>query len=400
MKTKQEIQLELLQEIDDICSKNGLKYILFGKNALNAYLNHTIKDGPRMVAVAMTQGDIERFCKIIEEGDYKDRYVEGMFNNPNYIPFYVSYGNKNTADFHMVRVNRNKHHGMRIRIYSIGKLTVENDEIVSGWTKGLSRERKFRRFVNKRVDNPKFKYIKTGLNVLNGAYSLKDGGNHYYKKVRGIRYIDKWEDIQNYPFVRISKKQIAAEYLKDIEKIDVDGVKLCLPKDADGYFTELYDEFFREIQIKARKQRMRVVEDTEVSYKDITDETHDILQEIRNTHEEIAWTRRKAKKEKEAVANVWRLVKMTQKQFELRECFDRHIDELESYDLEDEEQFIEIYERLRPTIRQLRNYSKYDMTFSINPRADALIERVLLKNDEKEFVDKLKKLSKKEYFVE
>ena len=85
MKTKHEIQLELLQEIDEICSNNGLKYILFGMNALNVYHNHSIKDGPRMVAIAMTSGDIDRFCKIIEEEYNENRYVEGIYNNPNYM---------------------------------------------------------------------------------------------------------------------------------------------------------------------------------------------------------------------------------------------------------------------------------------------------------------------------
>lgn len=33
MKSKQDIQLELLAEIDDICSKNGLKYILIWSNS-------------------------------------------------------------------------------------------------------------------------------------------------------------------------------------------------------------------------------------------------------------------------------------------------------------------------------------------------------------------------------
>ena len=66
MKSKQDIQLELLAEIDDICSKNGLKYILIGQTALNAYLNHTVKNGTRMMSVAMTMGDMDRFCEIIE----------------------------------------------------------------------------------------------------------------------------------------------------------------------------------------------------------------------------------------------------------------------------------------------------------------------------------------------
>lgn len=78
MKSKQDIQLELLAEIDDICSKNGLKYILIGQTALNAYLNHTVKNGTRMMSVAMTMGDMDRFCEIIENEYSDDRYVEGM----------------------------------------------------------------------------------------------------------------------------------------------------------------------------------------------------------------------------------------------------------------------------------------------------------------------------------
>ena len=34
MKTKQEIQLELLQEVDEICSHNNLKYIFAGSTLL------------------------------------------------------------------------------------------------------------------------------------------------------------------------------------------------------------------------------------------------------------------------------------------------------------------------------------------------------------------------------
>ena len=166
MKTKHEIQLELLQEIDEICSNNGLKYILFGMNALNVYHNHSIKDGPRMVAIAMTSGDIDRFCKIIEEEYNENRYVEGIYNNPNFIPLYVSYGNKNTADFHMVNLNKNKYFGIRIRIYPIRKFATLDGKVIGDMPNRIVMERKFRKFVNKRVDNPKLWYVKTGLNVL------------------------------------------------------------------------------------------------------------------------------------------------------------------------------------------------------------------------------------------
>ena len=40
------------------------------------------------------------------------------------------------------------------------------------------------------------------------------------------------------------------------------------------------------------------------------------------------------------------------------------------------------------------------MTFSIDPKTDDLIERVLIKRGDKKLVDEIKKLEKKEYFVE
>ena len=400
MKTKQDIQLELLQEIDEISSQNGLKYILIGRNALNVYHNHTIKEGPRLVGVAMTQGDIDRFCKIIEEKYSENRYVEGIFNNPHFIPFYVTYGNKNTANFHMVNLKRNKYYGIRIRIYPIIRSMKKDGTPIKGWTRRLSKERKFRKLINKRIDNPKYWYMKTGLNVLNGAYSVTGGSKRYYKNVKRNIFIDKWEDIQDYEMVRISKKQISSTHFKELEKTDVDGIKLYMPKNQDAFFTELYGENFKEIPIKAKKQKMRVVEDTERSYEEIYEETKDILEEMRCTYEEIVWTRRKAKKEKTAVANLWHLVKMTNKQFELRQFFDENLDNFLKYDMDDEEQLLELYEELKPAISPLRRYSKYGMTFSISPEADELIKNVLIKTGRGKLVEKIEEIAKKQYFVE
>ena len=128
MKTKQDIQLELLQELDEICKDNNLKYFLIGLNSLNAYLNNTIRNASRIVAVGMAQGDIDKFCQIIEKQNNSNRYVEGIFNNPNFLPVYVTYGNTNTTDFHMVGFNVNIHHGLHISLYLIFTSETHDDE--------------------------------------------------------------------------------------------------------------------------------------------------------------------------------------------------------------------------------------------------------------------------------
>lgn len=399
MKTKQEIQIELLQEIDEICLKNNLKYIFVGINALNAYLNHTIKNNSRLVSIAMTQGDIDRFCEIVEKSENKDRYVEGIFNNSNFLPIYVNYGNKNTTDFHMLARNKNKHHGISVRIYPIQRSVTLDGEEIEIFSSRLSKERKMREFMNKTIENRKFYFIKVGLNLFKGVYSLTGGGKRYYKTVKKKMFIDKWEDIQNYSKVRIINRKIESKYLKEIGKIEFDNIQLPIPKDTDAYFSEIFGEEFKDIKIKVVKP-MRVIVDTEIGYEEIMEETKDILQEAKATREEVMWERLKVYNEKVTVDNVWKLVKMTDRQIKLKEKYEENIDNLLTYDLKDEEQFEELYDELRPAINSLKRYSKLGMTFSINPKTDTLIEKVLIKNGEKKLVNKINKLAKKEYFIE
>lgn len=401
MKTKQDIQLELLQEIDDICSKNNLNYIMVEKRALDAYLNRTLNDDNRMIAVAMTQGDIDRFCQICVNENKEDRYIEGTFNNPHYVPLYVSYGNRNTTEMDVIYRNRNIHRGIRIRIYPIIKYMARDGTVFRSGNKRLNAERKLRRFLNKQVENEKLGYMKVGLNVLNGAYSLTGGGTRHYNEVKKNIFIDRWEDIQQYSRVRIVNKYYDTDILEGIEKIEIDGVELAFPKNPEEFYTRAYGEDFRENLMKPKKAGNRMIIDTEIGYDEIISDTEDILKEIRSTHEEIILERRKVKSETEATKNVWRLVRMTEKQIEFQDYFDNEkINELLAYDLNNEDQLDVVYKELSPAIIALRRYSRWGMTFSINPKTDSLIKKVLLIKERENLVNTIEELSKKEYFAE
>lgn len=400
MKTKGDIQVELLKEIDEICSNNGLNYVLVGLNSLNAYLNHTIRNGNRVTSIAMTQGDIDRFCEIVERDYAPDRYVEGMHNNPRYLGYNFQYGNDNTMDYHVINLDKNIHHGINIKIYPIRKsATLDGEEIVN-FTPRLLKEQRLRRFMNKIVKNKRFWYVKDGLILLNGAYSLTGGGKRYFKEVKRNSFIDKWEDIQKYSMVRVGNKQFGTEFLKSAERYDVDGMKLPFPTRTDDYFTEIYNEEFRDKKIKNAPQRKRDIVDTEYCYNEILDETEDILNELRATHEEVIWERKKFTKENETIQNLWRLVKMTDKQIQYIDFFDKNYEKLSSYDMDNPKEYDKLSNKLAPVIKSLRGYAKHGMTFSISPEADELIEKVLIKEEQQELVDEMKKISKKKYFVE
>lgn len=394
MKTKTDVQLQLLKEIDEICKNNNLHYVLVGLNSLNAFRNHTISKGSRITAIAMTHGDIERFCEIIERDYSENRYIEGIFNNSRYVNYSFTYGDKNTTDFHVTNLNRNIHHGINIMIYPIRRIKENLNSAL------LKKEQRLRLFMNKRIENDNFRHIRDGLKVMNALYTVTGGGKRYYYQLKKLTFIDKWEDIQNYDMVNIGNSDLNSKLFKEVEIHQVDGLNLPFLSPTEEYFKEVYGEDFDEKIINPKTQRIRDIVDTEISYNQVLDETSDILKEIRVIHEDMIWERRKFDSEKEAINNVWRLVEMTDEQLAFIDYFNENINELIKYDLDNPNEFHELYEILTPVIESLEKYSRHGMTYSIDSKADKLIEDVLIKHGDEKLVNELKEISKKEYFVE
>lgn len=117
-----------------------LNYILFEIDGQNPF--HKTKYEPGKISVAMTHGDIERFSKIIEENYSKNRYVEGTFNNPRYLPMYIIYGNRNTTDIKILELDYNINYGIHITIHPIIKSTSLDGTKIEGLNSRLSKEKR------------------------------------------------------------------------------------------------------------------------------------------------------------------------------------------------------------------------------------------------------------------
>lgn len=390
MKSKIDIQLELLAEIEEICSQNNLNYVLFEVDGLNPF--HTLKkENPGFISIAMTQGDIERFSKIIEE-NHKSRYVEGTFNNPRYDPIYVSYGNKNTTEIPILELSHKKNYGIEIIIHPINK-SVNSDGSRIQADKRLSKEKKFRTTLNKRIENPKFWYIKTGMAVLNGAYSIAGGGKGYYKKLMKNIGIDSWDEIQNYSEVNINEFDINVKKLDDLQAINANGIDIRVPKDTEDFF-------IKRIENDNREYDNNTIIDTEIGYEEVLNETEDIIKEAKGENEEIAWIKVKAKDEQSTIQKVWQLVEMTNIQVQYIDYFKDKSDKLSKLDLNNKNDFDEVYDELKPVITDLKKYAKMDLTFTVDDKIDRLIEEVLTKKGDNDFLQKIKTLQNKEYLIE
>lgn len=416
---------------------------MIGANALSAFNEHTIDNGFRMVAVAMPSDDIEIFSKIIKK-DYKDRYIEKSSNEKENPKFYLAYGDRNTTFFSLRDVDFQKQHGIIIRIYPIRKSAVKSEEEVEQTAGVLSEMKKdVKKFIKKFMVNKDAFYVKYSIDFLRYAYHLFANTNRYlgnkypksvikedlfnifgrdswatdslitfykstysainatfffFKNLRKHPFIEEWNDLENHEVIKIINHEVKTESIDEIDKIEVDGVDLNLP--SPEFFKEVFGENYENKDVKFKPIRPTSILDTETSYKDIIKERKQYINEIKALQREIRKTRFEVVEETIAANKIFKLVKMTDLEIKYQNFFERNREELFSYDLENEEEFEELNNRLSPIIKNLRKYSEIDMTFSIDEEADSLIKEVMLRNGDEELVERIGELSQLEYFVE
>jgi hypothetical protein len=191
---------------------------------------------------------------------------------------------------------------------------------------------------------------------------------------------------------------LTTEVLGGVDKMDVDGIDLNLM--GSEFFEEVYGKNYMKRKVGFRPLKPNAVLDTGTGYQKILKQRKDNIGEIKALQREIRNTRYEVREETTAVNKIFKLVKMTDAQIRYQKFFERRREYLFSLDIDDEDDFIELYHRLLPIINTLKRYSNDDMTFSIDDEADSLIHDVLIRMGENDLVSKLKELSKKEYFIE
>ncbi len=396
-----------------------------------------------MVAVVMPSEDIEIFCKIIKK-DYKaDRYVERSTNDKEDPRFHIAYGDKNTADFILTNLNIHKQHGIRVRIYPMRKTVIDKTDLEETSSIRAEMKASLNKFFRKQSTNKDKFYIRYTLNFVNFVYNLILNSNRYlknrypkavikekilditgrdswltdsmiglyesaysiinrtyffFKNLKKRPFIENWNELENYSSVQIIKRKITSEAIDEVNKVNVDGINVNLL--GSEFFLEVFGKNYENKKVKSKPPRASAILDTENSFEKIIEERKEAIRRIKVIQREIRKKRYEVREETNVVNNVFNLVKMTDAQIKVQKFFERHRDYLFSLNMDDEEEFIELFNRLTPTINYLRRYSEYNMTFSIDEEADLLVKKVLLKMHEDELVDKLEKLSQMKYFIE
>ena len=116
MTDNQQILVELIGEINQICKEHGWRYFAAEKYALQAYRSHGFENDMMDFTIRMPLEDFQSFILWADDHLPADRYAESLHNNPKYPRLAIYYGNRNTLDFATNKWKIYKNHGIHITI--------------------------------------------------------------------------------------------------------------------------------------------------------------------------------------------------------------------------------------------------------------------------------------------
>lgn len=88
--------LELLCDLDAICTRENIRYYLCSETAYAAFVNQAFPTGMIEASVAMLPHDALKFIAAVKKENRPDRVLDSMYSNKDYPDFTMRYGNTDT----------------------------------------------------------------------------------------------------------------------------------------------------------------------------------------------------------------------------------------------------------------------------------------------------------------
>lgn len=391
MKNIYDVQKQLLQEIDDICKDKGFHYFLMGFSAMNAYKNHTLKNGPWTLSIAMVQGEAEKLAVELIEQKSSERYVEWLINNPTYSENHFTYGEKDTTSIRLGNEEMLYNHGIHLNVYYIDAYeTIENLKVPSK-TKSYRIVRKIFKGVNERKTKVKVSgnpIKRLAKSVVYGSASLF-GSERIAKKMYDERYkirgIDTWKDLCRYSEVMINRSIVPVKWIDMCQNFELEeNVSAFLPNEIEAYLRSVVGEDWKE---KECKHPLSHIISTEKPFEESVRllESTGIEKEYNQRVNKIQYERAKVKAEYDNIQSLKQLVFMTKEQVYYERLLSKQKNISDSL--------------IKQVVKTLEKYEEMDMTFRLNDEAERCIDEYLERTGKIELRTRLHELRDVDIFA-
>lgn len=272
MTNVQQIELEILKKIDEVCKKHNINYWLDSGTLLGAVRHQGFIPWDDDIDIGMLREDYEKFLKVAQKDLGDDYFLQTRSTDKNYPLVFAKVRKNNTAFVEWAFRGIDMHHGIYVDIFVFDTLPFENtEEYVKDCLK-LNRQsiRKYIPTVNKKP-NFSLSYIKGWLKKkLARSYFFfvpsKKFDENIYKEF--TKYAN--ESYENRKLTCLSFNDPYYFYENDIfptKPLKFEDYEFPAPKNYDKYLKTYYDEYMVIPSVEDRETHSIMLVDFNREYK-------------------------------------------------------------------------------------------------------------------------------------
>lgn len=257
----QQVELELMDEVHRICTKNGIPYFLDSGTALGAVRHGGFIPWDDDMDVGMLREDYERFLEAAKEDLGRGFFLQTHETDPETYKFYAKLRRDNTFRPSGIS-DRYAHQGIAIDIFPFDNVPSDREQAL----KVLKRSRRLYRLVRIRSDHKgrersPLKRMTAGLLRVIPKEALR---NRYDRLCRKYDAEDTgWLVCYPYRMTQTMDLFFRKETLSPVKPVPFEDREYMIMNDPDDYLTIMYGDY-----MKLPPEEKRVYKVENVSFGD------------------------------------------------------------------------------------------------------------------------------------
>lgn len=332
MNREQQKILDLLNEFDSFCKKNGIRYRLAGDTLLYGYVNGEIEPKPYCASVLMEGGECLKFLKAFESTKPEGRELEFWGNSPSYPDYTVRYIASDTTAFSPYDCLNYDAHGMfvDIQILKGGKRTRGRSSRLAlerGIELRACTEKGSRPSIRGRRDKAALAMLAVGERLFGKAKIRADLFNYFASNCSEPTPREKGGSVYSLRSRGKSINNMPRKYFENISECTIEGITFPVPGDIEEYLKKYYskrlldEDGYLKIKEKKLPYNDSCIVYPDAPYADIYDKTGIKKEEIEKIYEyekKISAYKASNKKNNALATSDWQAVLKVVEEVELK----------------------------------------------------------------------------------
>lgn len=365
--------VQLLKELDEICTTNQIPYILYGRTAKDACVSGTFCGEYLSAAVLIPGQYFPVLERLIQKQFSGRRSVEWVGNNPQFPGMHMRYVDEETTFIYGDSAHRYYHKGIYVSIERARYIPKK---------KGMAQ---LANWIDKVIEYAGVEDITTLTPSKQRAVRLIRMGMRCWGHERVVRALLCFQcriaatPSKQMALIRYLKDNLnfSADYFKTIKRVSFAECSFFVPQKHGDYLNLVFGKDWKSISPRGVPSPHLLVTSTTVSYRDLGVETDQKIQKaVTQTIQKRHFIAEQMKTLKREIERCWDVLFMTQRRYELyREYYPRKGEllialERREYDL--------LQLVMRKALEAEKKYLDMGSVLSLDAEIDQIIIRILL----------------------